>query len=483
MLRFAAHALGGSCAATVFASCDPQPIPLVDYERRHVALLTVDTLRADHVRRDGGAPRTMPFVDSLLASGFRFTRAITPLPRTSPALASLMTGSHPHTHGVRHLFGTLGSDVSSLAELLRSEGYSTIAVVSNAVLGRERELDRGFDVYDTSGMVEHDAVRTTDRVIQHLESKTSADRIFLWVLYIDPHVPYFPPRELARSFDPTYRGRYRWHFGSRGVGETAYPADLGKARAVFRNDLPEPVNRHVRQLYAADVRHADNEIARLVNWLRERFGRDWLIVFTSDHGESLGEHDFHYDHGDYVYNATLHVPLGIVFGEDDPLRGEGEIDSWVSLIDVMPTLMELLGIEATAAVEKQIEGRSLVPHLRGESLPDRPLFAESGKAYFPEEVKRRVQFDVAGRFRTVVLGDWKLIWTPGLPAEEAYELYDLARDPGETRNVYSADHPQVPALQAHLKTWRARARAPAGLASPSEADREALCALGYLECP
>ncbi len=353
----AALAAGVAAALVLVGGCHRTPGgESAAKTRRHVLLLTVDTLRADYVGRKDLPEATTPFVDSLLASGVRFTHAVTPIPRTSPAFASLLTGSYPHTHQLRGLFGTLGPNVTTLAQVLKRRGFATVAVVSNAVLGEGRGLNRGFDVYDSVKFVETDAVQTTNRVIRRLRSKTAQDSIFLWVLYIDPHVPYFPPRDLAERFDPSYTGRYKLHFGRRGLGESAYPADLGKVKAVFQNDLPEPVNAHVRRLYAADVRHADDQISRLLGWLRKRFGDDWTIVFAADHGESLGEHDFYYDHGDYVYNATLRVPLGIVLGENDPLRRHAVVDSWVSLVDVVPTMMDLLGIPVSKPMAEADRG-------------------------------------------------------------------------------------------------------------------------------
>ena len=335
--------------------------------RRHVLLLTVDTLRADYVGRNDLPEPTTPFIDSLLASGVTYSRARSD---SDPAyLAGLCEPPHrelsahpPGSDVVRHV--ELGRDPSCRAH--EQKGFATFAVVSNAVLGPGRGLDRGFDVYDSVAFVETDAKQTTNRVIRQLQSKSAKDSIFLWVLYIDPHVPYFPPKELAKKFDPSYTGRYKLHFGRRGLGESAYPADLGKVKAVFQNDLPEPVNAHVRRLYAADVRHADDQISRLLGWLRKRFGDDWTIVFAADHGESLGEHDFYYDHGDYVYNATLRVPLGIVLGKNDPLRRHAVVDSWVSLVDVVPTMMDLLGIPVSKPMAEADRGPLPVARTCGE---------------------------------------------------------------------------------------------------------------------
>jgi arylsulfatase A-like enzyme len=443
---------------------------------QRVLLVSVDTLRADHV---GGPQRhpeaTMPFVDGLLERGVRFSHAWTPIPRTTQALASLLTGLYPHRTRVRTLVDRLPPDVESVAEMAQRKGYRTIAVVSNHMLTRERGLDRGFDVYDSAGDI-RGADATTAAALAAVAGIGRDTPLFLWVHYIDPHVPYHPPRELAERFDPDYRGPYRHYFGPvpGAVGNHAYPRDLGKRRAVFANPLSDQVNEHIRSLYAADVRFTDSAIEALLAGLEDRLGRDWLVVFTADHGESLGEHDYFYDHGDYVYAGTTRVPLGIVL----PGGARRTVADPVSLVDVTPTLVELLGL--APAAEGAFEGRSLVPYLRGEELPPRPVFAESGRSYFPQMIPERVSFDVPGRFRTVVDGSWKLIWTPGREADAAYRLFDLAADPDETRDL-SADHPErVQELRRELARWTAGdvGQPPPAISEPDEA---ALRALGYIE--
>ncbi len=472
-------ALAAGCAAP--DSAPPPERGADEAERpRHVLLLTVDTLRSDHLSAHGHELPTTPYLDALLAGGVRFPRTLAPAPRTTPALASLLTGAYPHGHGVRTLYDPLAGGVTSLAETLQRAGYRTFAVVSNHVLSRERRLDRGFEVYDAAGDA-RGARATTDTALALAGPSWRRQPVLLWVHYIDPHVPYLPPPELAAAFDPGYQGRYPSGFGTvaGGTGDRAYPRDLPKRQAVYSNPLSPEVNAHVRRLYAADVRATDDEIGRLVEGLRTRVRNDWLVVFAADHGESLGEHDFFYDHGDYVYNASLQVPLGFVLPPGDPRARSAEVRDWVSLVDVAPTLLELLRLDAGAGAESRIEGRSLVPYLQGRKVEPRPVFAESGRSFYPDLVRRRVSFDVAGRFRAAVLGDWKLIWTPGQTPEMQYELYDLAADPGETRNLYAPDHPRARALRAELDAWYRDAPAPAR--EPSEEDLRRLRSLGYLE--
>ncbi len=455
-------------------------VPEATPSPRHVLLLTVDTLRSDHLSAFGYDLPTTPHLDALLAGGVRFPCTLATVPRTTPALASLLTGAYPHTTGVRTLYDRLDAGVASLAELLQWRGYHTVAVVSNHVLTPERRLDRGFAVYDAADDARGGAA-TTDAVLRHVDDTWRERSVFLWVHYIDPHVPYLPPLELAERFDPGYQGRYAAGFGAEpgGIGDRAYPSDLPKVEAVFRNPLPPEVNAHVRRLYAADVRATDDQIGRLLEGLKTRVRNDWLVVFTADHGESLGEHDFFYDHGDYVYNASLQVPLGFVLPPGDPRARSAKVRDWVSLVDVAPTLLELLDVDPGDEISARFEGRSLVPYLEGREVDPRPAFAESGRSFYPDLVRRRVGFDVAGRFRAAVLGDWKLIWTPGQTPEMEYEFYDLAADPGETTNLYAPEHAKARALRAQLDAWDREGAAPER--QPSEEDLRRLRSLGYVE--
>jgi arylsulfatase len=469
-----------SVEAFFFAEAGLPGLTATPNTRRHVLLLTVDTLRADYVSAYGYDRPTTPFLDSVMARGFRFTRARTPIPRTTPALGSLMTGCYPHTNGVRRLTDRLPPQIFPMAALARSKGYVTVAVVSNRIL-QHRDFSRGFDIYDGSDYA-RDAAATTDAVLRALHGHTADESLFVWAHYFGPHIPYYPPRELAVQFDPDYDGPYKFHFGNYVDPNDAHPLDFPTPLLIYRNPLPDRVNAHIRRLYAADIRNTDDHIGRLIRGLRERFGDDWLIVFTADHGESLGEQNYFFEHGDYVYDSTLHVPLAFVFPEGDPLHGSGVIDAQVSLVDVMPTLVDLLRLPRPLFLGYPIEGRSLAPYFRAESLPPRPVFAECDRSFFPQEIRRRVRFDVAGRLRAVVLGDWKLIWAPGRRGDDQFELYNLARDPGETKDVYTSNREAAAPLETALMGWlRTAGEDPPAVqqAALAPKDMEILRSLGY----
>jgi arylsulfatase A-like enzyme len=157
------------------------------------------------------------------------------------------------------------------------------------------------------------------------------------------------------------------------------------------------------------------------------------------------------------------------------------VDDWVSLVDVTPTLVELLELQISDDVKQRFQGRSLAPYLEGGSLPPRPIFAECGMSFYPEMIKRRVRFDVAGRFRTAIREQWKLIWTPFQTDDLAYELYDLEKDPHETRNLYHPSHAAAAELRPLLKEWMAHDAAISTTEEISDEDLDRLRSLGYVD--
>jgi arylsulfatase A-like enzyme len=461
--------------------CAPSP----EANPPSVLLVTIDALRPDYMSMNGYDRPTTPAIDELLADGFYFEQAVSPLARTTPALAALLTGAYPHTNGVRTLTDSVSDDVTTLAEAMSGLGYQTLAVVTNQVLTRERGLARGFDVYDVAGDT-RTARATTDAALHFFEGLRPGAPVFAWVHYIDPHVPYHSDLEIAQRFDPDYRGPYRFHFGWSGRpgpngGFRTFPEDLPKGVATHHNPLSQKVNAHIRRLYAADIAAMDEHVGRLVAAARQHVGRDLILVFTADHGESLGEHDFFFDHGDYVYNAGIRVPLAFVLPRSHPLHGTGRCRGWVSLVDVVPTIFELIARDPPAPMREQFEGRALTACMRHEAVESRPVFAESGHSYFPAEVKRLRRNDVSGRFRTVIQDDWKLIWTPFAEQSDAWELYDLGADPGEAVNLYRPDHPAVLRLAPLLAEWAARSEGDVAPRPVSKEDEAALRELGYLE--
>jgi len=439
------RALAIAAAGLAFASCSPAP------ERPNVLLITIDTLRADRLSGAGYPRATTPNLDALAAEGLRFTHAETPRAKTTPAIASLMTGLYPHGHGARDLLVPLGGDPPLLAERLRAAGWTTAAIVGNYVLiDRFSGLARGFDRWtedlpDRQGVPPDDAPQRTarsmsDGALAELARQDGGEPWFLWLHYMDPHGLYDPPVE----------------------------------HRVFRSDVPEPIPddpghvaeynvppgcrmedgrvdaARVRDLYDGEVRYADAEIGRVLDALRASGELErTIVIVTADHGESLGEHREWFEHGRDAYETTCRVPLLARLPALLPDRpAPGVRNGSVSLADVAPTLLDLLGLPPLAAEGFAVRGVSRRELLGGELPRPHPVFAE--------KIERTDQ-PGAVQSKAVRIDDWKMIRRYALDPEQrvvlvSEELFDLATDPGETRNLATDPPPAAPLarLQAEL---------------------------------
>ncbi len=511
-LLFGALVLGCGPPDTSGAAKEPGPTRAPD-----VVIITVDTLRADRVGAWGHAEARTPTMDALAARGARFDAAITPQPRTTPGLASLWTGLWPHHHGAREVHwprqaGTL------VSEVLQARGYVTRAVSANAAAGPDTGLDTGFDRFEvrTSG----EASEITEIALE-LADALEASPLLLWVHYYDPHAPYAPPE----AADPPPS-----ELCSRVQTEERWNDALSNRTGISARAFPE-----CSALYDAEVAWSDRHIAMVVERLRAR-GRlkHGFLIFTSDHGEGMGERGLWYEHGPNVHGSNLRVQLAISGIGIEPGRVVGQA---ASLADLAPTLYDLLEIPDDARPE--MDGQSLAPALRGEEDPERMVTAESSTAltrFFPHglmvgragvgyclngarfaycwndprepptlhdrEADPQHEVDLAPRYpeecatleaarrrwswsygREYAVRDarFKLLSRPRIEGGYDRTLYDLAEDPGEANDV-SAAHPEVRArLERWLEAWEQglpHYEAPMALSPDQEA---ALRAMGYIE--
>ncbi|MCW5889397.1 MAG: sulfatase-like hydrolase/transferase [bacterium] len=417
-------------AVLVLVGCDRRRPP-------NVLFVTIDTLRADRLGCYGFGLAITPAVDRLAREGVRCSDAITSAPITLPAHASMFTGLFPPAHGVRDNGNyALAPEAMTLAERLRDAGYATGAVVSAAVLAKRYGLDQGFDAYDDDLWAEDEpelfmirerpAERTAARAVDWLERTSPDQPFFLWVHFFDPHQPY-----------------------------DVRAADLAAM-------APTP--------YDAEIAQADRGLGTLIAWLEEHARLDdTLVVVTADHGESLGEHG-EPTHGIFVYDATVHVPL--VFRFPRALPAGRVYDGPTRHVDLMPTILGLLGLEPPAATQ----GLALGDALAGRIPAPTPV--QYAEARLAEE-----GFGMAPLY-AIRHGGRKWIRAP-LP-----ELYDLGADPKELRNLYPAEAAQSRPLDADLTALdedSARLVAKLGLkATTHQIDAETadmLRALGYLAPP
>ena len=396
----------------------------------NVVLISVDTLRPDHLGCYGYPSIQTPNIDQLARDGVRFTQAYTPVPITLPAHTALMTGQFPPATGVHDFSGNrLPSGAVTVAGILKDHGYSTAAFIGSAVLDSRFGLNQGFETYfdhfdfGRSEEVHLDAIeRRGDRVIDEALKwlKLNPQRpLFLWVHLYDPHAPYTPP-------DP-YSSRYR-----------AHP-------------------------YDGEIAFADAQVGRLLNFLRQQSLFDSaLIVLVSDHGEGLGEHG-EKTHGFFVYNSTLHVPLIVKTPGATPRVVQDE----VSLVDVAPTLLQALKIPTPPSMQ----GRSLLSLVLG-----RP--GENTSNLYAESYPPLLHFG------------WNLLrslQSRGLKYIETTrpELYDTRTDPKELHNLLDARQALAREMSDRLHGLVRRFAPPSGaLASAKDltdpALVESLSSLGYV---
>lgn len=343
--RLRAGRIWRGIAVVLFAlacGCRSEPTPVV--------LLTVDTLRADHLSFYGYARPTSRSLERLAREAVVFEHAFTTAPKTTPAYASMMTGRYPYAHGLSALGEALPAENRTLAELLAERGYATAGFVSSTVMVADlSELDQGFALWDDRldarelhrENFERTAARTADRAIEWIsEPRSSAPLLF--VHWIDPHGPYTPP--------PAFLSRFRRNLS----GERLVPAKIpGFQRLEWASTLSDYVDA-----YDAEIAYADAAIGRVLDALRaaDLYDRS-LIIVTADHGESLGEEGVYFRHGVTLDESSLRVPLIVKPPAGSPGAGSRVEGEAVSLVDILPTVADYLGVDAP----RGIDGRSLRP--------------------------------------------------------------------------------------------------------------------------
>ncbi len=341
------------------------------FELPDVVLIVVDTLRADHLGSYGFDYDTSPNLDELAARSVLWERAVAASSLTAPSHASMMTSRFVRGHSIGTVNG--GSRLSGLdtmAMQFRRAGYDTAAFVSNYVLAPRIGLDRGFDVYDAelpeaesnrTTVFERVADQTTDAALEWLEDR--ADRpYFLWVHYQDPHGPYTPPAPHDRSFPKLAK--------SDGRRLPELSDNTGRGGVPRYQVLPDVASiGGYRRAYAGEIEYFDSSLGRLVTAIDAR-GRPSVVLFTADHGESMGENDRYFAHGHATTLDLVHVPFLIRAPGFAPARRREVVHH----VDIMPTLLELAGLEPGSGAA----GIALGPIVRQRrDVPDRFLFSDS----------------------------------------------------------------------------------------------------------
>ncbi len=418
--RLAATILLGVAFAAIAWWLYPRPDP-----RPNLLLVTIDTLRADHVGAYGATSSQTPTLDALASRGVRFANALSAAPLTGPSHATILTGLLPPQHGVRdNIVFSLNARHKTLATRLKAKGYRTGAFVGAYPVAAAFGFRQGFEVFtenfkeseEPGAGAQRPANEVVDDALSWL-SRPAGGPFFTWVHLYDPHAPYEPPEP------------YRTTFAGRP--------------------------------YDGEIAFADAQLGRLLDSLKASGQQsNTIVVVVSDHGESLGEHG-ELTHAILVYGSTLHVPL-VIAGPG--ITGGATVEARVSTVDLVPTLLRLLGSEVPA----ELIGRDLSAALRGERLRPEPLYAES--------LFGRLNCRWAS-LRAWVEGDFKLI------DGGRTELFDLSRDPEESTNLAEQDAARVGRMRESLRKAVAR-MAPEGDRAPTATitrEQEALIkSLGYV---
>lgn len=460
---------------------------------KHVVLISLDTTRADFLGCYDDSRAFTPFLDNFAKTCVVFEHAIAPAPTTLASHTSIMTGVHPHTHGVPRNGFVAAPELETLAETLHANGFQTAAFLGSFALASPFGLNQGFDVYDErfdTRLGDHgvdqnqrSAKSVTDSAIRWLD-ETRPEHAFLFVHYFDAHAPYAPTPDTDCDIGGDIRldelsklaSAQQRRFVDNGPGwEGALTTGLSRELIERADGTPLDGDERASNAYGGEIRIVDQAIETLVLALRQRgMLDDTLIVVTADHGETFWEHADFFNHGLAVYETTTHVPL-LIRG---PGVKPGRISATCSTVDLAPTILDVLELPGSP----RHEGVSLIGALHGGAFPTRPVFSEATQPVGP-------RFEVppwmnARKARCIVSDSMKLVRYPYLDFEQ---LFDLAVDPGERNDLLRGDTSAVASrlaeLRAQLDAFDASAKPPPPRFARDAANevKRRLAELGYAE--
>jgi arylsulfatase A-like enzyme len=449
---------------------EPSPAPSVPAVRSgsgiNLLLVTIDTLRADHLGAYGYAKPTSPRLDALAARGALFERAYTYWPKTRGSFVMMMTGRRPSQNGYSKSFPGIPDFNPTLASVLKDAGYATSATVDNPNVAAQHGYAKGFDHYretwqEKSLPSEMDRTRAiTADGVAFLGAARPDRPFFLWLHYVNPHAPYTPPAPNDTAFVDGTEGR-----SPKLSVVTGFHGGIRKDWAVPGQDR---LGWYVAQ-YDGEIATVDAEVGKLLDVLQASAVKDnTLVVVTSDHGESLGEHDYYFDHGEDVFEPSLRIPF-IVAGPGVK-AGTRTRESWNTL-DLVPTVLDVLKV----SYPPDLAGRSVARALEGrEGQGPARLFAQNDRGLTATWDERS-----------------KLVARPRDDGGADFELWDRSDPPVD---LVRAERPEE--LRVHRREIevfierqdREWVRTKAHLGGRThqdkhtEQDREHLCRLGYIAC-
>ena len=405
----------------------------------NVILISVDTLRADHLGFYGYSSPTSPNLDQLATRALVFDDMICEVPLTGPSFCSMMTSQYPRSTGVTRNGVRLPEDVPTVAESFSAAGYETICVTSNWTLKAKLSgLDRGFEEYDDRFREKRWGILKSERAgdevtriaLELLEARDPERPLFAWFHYSDPHAPY----KMHRGFEVT-----------------------------DAKDVPDGRGGQVVVKYDSEIAYTDSLIAEVLAALPSE---NTYVVFVSDHGESLWEHDY-LGHGRRIYQPGLRIPFMISGFDISP----GRSDARVRGIDVGPTLLGLAGLDVPPGMQGLDLVHADVPDTRAR------VIETYGGAVLNVPGAKEIMSNMGPQLQGILIDDWKLV----LDGKRT-ELFRLDRDPGELENLAQLHPELVTRLRKNIQRWSdAVANRMPEEAELSKEDLEALESLGYIE--
>ncbi|MDC0357591.1 sulfatase [Oligoflexia bacterium] len=446
----------------VFVGCQKSASKLPDLEKLNIVMIVVDTLGAEHIGSYNNKVKHTPNIDRLAKNGVRFSKAFGTAPWTKPTISSMFTSLMPARHGVQRSRDKLPSKHTTLAEMLKSKGFDTSAIISHVLIGKKYGYAQGFKEYlnvNQKGQV-HATITSevvTDKAVAWLDKRVKEKaqaNFFLFLHYFDPH--FF------------YQDHPQFDFTSEYKGALKAGMNIRKLRAMIPELTADDI-RYLKELYSEEVAYTDQQIGRFLARLEQlNFSENTLVIFLSDHGEEFMRHGW-IGHTRTLHDELIHLPL--IFNLPKYLKPR-VVDYPVSQIDLVPTLMSML---KEPVADPVWEGTSLVPFLlgQGDSKQKRNIYSEVD---FVSTTKLKDAHKTA-----LIAGDYKLIHDK---PTNTWTLFNRVLDPEELKNLATEKKDVLAQMSKKILAYEQRAAQPDNVKAPeveiNEAEIEQLESLGYM---
>jgi len=438
---------------------------------RNIILISIDTLRADHLSCYGYLRNTSPHIDNLARNGVLFTNTFASSPWTLSSHISLMTSLHTFNHGIYYKNQKLNPSIITLAQILRKRGYFCSAFTGGGLVSGIYGFYKGFDSYreDVGAVFHRDSAERVYQAVSQWLNLNKDKKFFLFLHTYQPHDPYFSPY----PYNSTYLSKHaKWRY----INLKGF---LGGNRGIYR-PLTSEERQNIIDLYDGEIRYVDECLIKpLINTLKKLDLYDrTMIIFTSDHGEEFFEHGG-WEHGHALYNESIKVPLIIKFPFSQ-FKGR-RINKVARLIDIMPTILDMLGLQYS---KNNLDGKSLIPLIENKEKEERTFVSEIGRNILGLRNPRRISIN-KGKYKIIFNEDYKPedlnFYSFPPPNFEKVEIYDLKNDFWERDNLAEKNIKLLNELVAKLQSiYLLKAPKNVEKIKINEDLRKQLKALGYI---